>query len=269
MTLGFSVENLLPRARVAGRHRMGLVRVPESDWLQPDPYLAARHAGFDAHPDAVIVLPEAEAPARELAAMLGVEGGLGEAARRTWEDRCVLTQATPDEPYRFTGGAVAFPTDWWLAEKIGQPLLKVHEPIDGYAEQLSAAVDAFMAKLATGEIYGRTNAFILPTDALRYMPADDPTERFAHVTPENAGETLFARCERETLRRLPETGAIVFTIGVYRASLASLSAHAVSRLASSIQGFGDNEQSRRNAPLYAGALTGYAAHRARQGEGAC
>ena len=36
----------------------------------------------------------------------------------------------------------------------------------------------------------------------------------AIVTAENAGETLFVRCERQGLRKLPETGAIVFTIGV-------------------------------------------------------
>ena len=60
MSLGFSVEDLLPAARVSGPMRMGLVRVPESDWLQPSPDLAARNAHFDRHPDSVAVLPEAE-----------------------------------------------------------------------------------------------------------------------------------------------------------------------------------------------------------------
>ncbi|MEZ5743253.1 MAG: DUF3445 domain-containing protein [Sphingomonadaceae bacterium] len=264
MTLGFSVNDLLPKARVSGRHRMGLVRLAQSEWLEPQPDLAARAEAFDAHPDSVIVLPEAEAPARELAALIGVAGGLEQAARAVWEDLCILTQPGEGEPYRFTGGAVAFPTDWRLSEKIGEPLLKVHEPIDGYAEQLSDAVDAFMEGLETGALFGRTNAFVLPSASYRYMPTDDPEERFAHVTAENAGETLYARCERETLCRLPETGAIAFTIGVYRAPLADLSDENIARIATSLEGFGEGEHNRRHAPVYAEALSGYAARRLRE-----
>ena len=261
MTLGFSVNALIPKARVAGRHRMGLVRLGQGEWLQSEPDLAVRTQAFDAHPNSVIVLPEAQAPARELAALIGVDGGLEDAARAVWEDLCILTRGDEGSPYRFTGGAVAFPTDWRLSDKIGKPLIEVHEPIDGYAEQLSEAVDAFIDGLETGAIFGRTNAFVLPTDALRYMPSDDPATRFAHVTAENAGETLYARCERETLRRLPRTGAIVFTIGVYRAPLAELTDTNLAHLTRSLDGFSDGEHTRRAAPLYAQALAGYAAAR--------
>ena len=262
MTLGFSVEDLVPRARVNGPMRMGLARLAASEWLEPEPDLAARNAAFDAHPESVIVLPEAEAPARELAALIGVDGGLEAAARSVWEDLCILTRAAPDAPLLLTGAAVAFPTDWRLSEKIGRPLLAVHEPIHGYADQLSSAVDGFMERLEPGELFGRTNVFVLPSDALRYMPADDVAARFAGVTADNAGERLFVRCERETLRRLPATGAIVFTIGVYRCPLSRLSDDAVARVAQSLEGFGDGEHGRRAAPLYAAALAGYASARA-------
>lgn len=261
MTLGFSVEALLPAARVSGPLRMGLVRVPQGEWLQPSPDLAARRDHFDRFPESVAVLPEAEAGAAELAAMLGAEGGLESAARSVWEDLCILTQDAPGQPYRLTGAAVAFPTDWRLAEKIGKPLAAVHAPIDGYAEQLSGAVDHFMEDLKPGAIFGRTNAFVLASDALRYMPQDDPAARFAHVTAANAGETLFVRCERETLLRLPESGAVVFTIGVYRAALGTLTDAAVARIARSVEGFGEGEGSRRAVPHYAKALAAYAAAR--------
>ena len=42
MSLGFSVEALVPKARVSGPLRMGLVRLDESEWLEPEPDLAAR-----------------------------------------------------------------------------------------------------------------------------------------------------------------------------------------------------------------------------------
>jgi len=264
VSLGFSVEALAPRARVNGPMRMGLVRLEESEWLEPAPDLAARNAAFDAHPDSVKVLPEAEAPARELAAMLGLDGGLEAAARSVWEDLCLLTRAGEGEPLLLTGAAVGFPTDWRLAEKIGRPLLAVHQPIHGYAEQLSQAVDSFMDRLAPGEIFGRTNLFVLPSGDLRYMPQDDAATRFAGITADNAGDRLFARCERETLRRLPQTGGIVFTIGVYRCPLGALSDDAVARVAQTLDGFGEGEHGRRAAPHYAAALAGYAEARGRR-----
>ena len=42
MSLGFSVDELLPKARGGGVLKMGLARLTESEWLQPDPDLAAR-----------------------------------------------------------------------------------------------------------------------------------------------------------------------------------------------------------------------------------
>jgi len=261
VSLGFSVEALLPKARGGGALRMGLVRLTEDQWLDPQPDLALRTAGFREYPESVIVWPEAEAAGREVAAMLDVEGGLGEAALAVWEDLCLLTRAGEGEPFVLTGGALAFPTDWHLADKIGQPLLGVHAPIHGYAEQLSEGVDRFIDGLKPGEIYGRTNWFVVASDALRYLPHDDPQDRFAHVTAANAGETLFVRSERQTLRRLPETGAVLFTIGIYRTPLGALDGKAVQRVSAAFDRFLDGEGERRGAPHYVPALRGYAAAR--------
>lgn len=260
MTFGFSVETLLPHARVSGPLRMGLVRLTESEWLDPGPDLAARKAAFDRHPDSVQVLPEGEAAAQELAEMLGA-ADLEGAARAHWEDFCLLAQDAPGQPYRLVAAAVGFPTDWRLSEKIGRPLHAVHEPIHGYAEQLSDGVDRFMERLRTGEIYGRTNMFVMASGDARYMPVLPAEQRYAHVTPDNAGSALFVRCERETLVRLPRSGAIVFTIGVYRTSLGSLSDEALERIASSVGALLDGEEARRGAPAYAAALVGYATSR--------
>lgn len=259
MSLGFSVETLLPKARGGGALRMGLVRLTEDQWLDPEPDLAIRTAHFADYPESLIVEPDAEAAGREVAAMLGIEGGLGKAAQGVWEDLCLLTRTGEGGPYRLTGGALAFPTDWHLAEKIGQPLLGVHAPIHGYAEQLSEGVDRFIDGLKPGEVYGRTNWFVVASDALRYLPQDDPAERFAHVTADNAGETLFVRSERQTLRRLPETGAVLFTIGIYRTPLSALDAEAVQRVSAAFDRFLDGEGERRGGPHYVPALRDYAA----------
>lgn len=263
MTLGFSVEALVPGARVSDPPRMGLVRIAESDWLQPRPDLAARAAAFDAHPGSVIVTPAAEAGIAELAELLGVEGGLEACARSVWEDLCIMVQPEPGAPFVMAAAAVGFPTDWRIAEKIGQPVHKVHAAVPGFAEHLSGGVDKFMDGLQSFNIFGRNNAFVVPSGELRYMPEGTMAERFAHVTADNAGETLFVRCERETLRRMRRSRAIVFTIGIHVAPLGALQDHAVAHIASSLDGFGAAELERRGAPYYGTALAGYAAQRAR------
>jgi hypothetical protein len=256
--LGFSVEDLLPKARGGGALKMGLTALSESEWLQPQADLAARAAAFDGHPRSVQLTPSAEGPARELATLRGLSGGLEATARSQWEDVCLLTREHPDEPYRLAGAAVAFPTDWRPADKLGLPLIALHRPIHGYAEQLAGGVDHFMAKLKTGAIYGRCNWFVAPTGALHWV-GEPPGQAFAHVTAENAGERLFVRCERQTLRKLPETQAIVFTIGVYVAPLDTLSPANISRLADAVATVPPEEAERRGTPYFAAALQAYAA----------
>ncbi|MBT0667540.1 DUF3445 domain-containing protein [Novosphingobium profundi] len=261
MALGFSVEALLPQARVEGPLRMGLVRLSQDEWLDPSPKLAARAAAFDAHPGSVLVRPEAEPAIAELAQLLGVEGGLEACARAVWEDLCVMVQAEPGGPFHLAAAAVAFPTDWRLEEKMGQAVHAIHTPIDGYADALSSGVDKFMDGLQSFNIFGRTNAFVVASDDLRYLPKDPPETRFAHVTPDNAGEALYVRCEREALRRLRKSRAIVFTIGIYRTALGTLSDAGVARIARSVEGFGGSELARRAGGHYGAALSAYASQR--------
>lgn len=263
MSLGFTVEELAGAARAGGVLRMGLVRLEEGEWLWPEFDSAARRATFAAYPDGVVVCPGAEAAAGEAAAMVSGCADLGEAAQQIWEDLCVLeAEDSAKGPYRLTAAAVGFPTDWRLAEKLGQPLMAIHAPIHGYAEQLSKGVDHFFRTLKAGEIYGRSNWFIVANDELRYLPQDDPAQRFAHVTERNAGESLFLRCERQTLRRMPQSGAVLFTIGIAVEPLRAVSAPLLERIAGAVTDLGEGEHARRAAPHYAGALAAYVAARA-------
>ena len=122
MSLGFSVDDLLPKARGGGVLKMGLAKLDESEWLQPRPDLAARTAGFDAFPEGIQLSPEGDPAGRELAAMLVLEGALPEAAAAHHEDMCLLTRRDDEEQYRLVGVAVAWPSDWSPGEKMGLPL---------------------------------------------------------------------------------------------------------------------------------------------------
>ncbi len=256
MTLGFSVDALLPKARGGGQLKMGLSKLEESEWLQPGPDLAARAAGFAQYPQGIQVTPEAEAPGAELAAMLGISGGLPEVAANHHEDMCLLTKAAEEAQYRLIGAAVAWPSDWVPADKMGLPLRALHAPIQGYEEQLASGVDHFMAKLKPGAIYGRCNWFIAGSPAMHWVAGPDD---FAGVNAGNAGERLFVRSERQSLRRLPQTGAILFTIGIYVAPLGALSRDNIAHLAQAVGQLIDGEDARRGASAYASALIAYAA----------
>lgn len=268
MSLGFTVEELLPAGRGGAALRMGLSRLDEAHWLWPHFDRNARESVFDAHPDAVQKLPGADHAAREAAQVTSNQDDLGDAARHVWEDLCVLEAEREEGPYRLTAGALGFPTDWRLVDKMGQPLTAIHAPIHGYAEQLAAGVDNFFAMLKAGPIFARTNWFVVPTGALRYLPEGEPAERFAHVMAENAGDTLFIRCERQTLRRLPVTGAVLFTIGIAVEPLRRISTAALRRVSDTIGAIIGGEHERRAAPFYAEALARYVMRREQQEQAA-
>jgi len=97
MSLGFSTEALLPSARVSGPLRMGLVRLEENEWLEPEPDLAARDAVFDAHPESVIIQPEAVAAIAELEDLLAnrhpLTPSLSKVCSASFSANAVCTQA--------------------------------------------------------------------------------------------------------------------------------------------------------------------------------
>lgn len=256
MALGFCVNELLPKARGGGQLKMGLTKLTEKEWLDPNPDPEARRAGFAQYPEGVAIHPQGHKANEELGYSFDSDGGIAEIARKYHEDMCLLTSSNADEPYRLVAAAVAWPSDWSPADKIGKPLRALHEPIQGYEEQLATPVDTFMAKLKPGAIYGRANWFIAPTPKMRWV-GEPPEQAFAHVTAHNAGEVLFVRSERQTLRKLPPTGAVLFTIGIYVEPLCNLSRANQAMLSEAVEGLLQGEGDRRGAAHYAAQLKTY------------
>lgn len=258
---GFSVAGLAPFRRGGGALRLGLGRLDARDWLDTGPGLAARRAAkpavFDAAPESLIVLPEAADAIAELAALVGAAAPtLRAAAAQTFEDLLILLPR--DGAHVLVAGALAFPTDWHLHLKIGRALPAIHAPIPTYAERLSASVDHVFAQLTPQQMLTRANWNVLETDRLRYLPDTPALARFGQVTAANAGDTLFVRVERQTLRRLPASGAAVFGIGVYVTPLAALPAALVADLATAVHNVPPEEAIRRGTPAYRAALAAHA-----------
>jgi len=184
------------------------------------------------------------------------------AGRLVQEDLCVVQGG--DRGPVLTAALLCFPSRWRLAEKIGRPLAAVHGPVPFYSERLSRPVDNFMRHLKPGHIAGRLNWSVLD-DATLFQPSgkwrEEPNRA---VTPNNAGETLSLRVERQTLRRLPQTDAILFGIRVhvYPLKAAITSRATAARLAEAIRALPESTSLYKSLPSIRAALVDWLDRRA-------
>jgi Haem-dependent oxidative N-demethylase, alpha subunit-like len=229
-----------------GRYRltMGLTALGTEEWLAPHPQLgeslAAKRDLLATRRDEVFrVLPEAESASRDLLALLAThltghfpafyrrDGACllnrttGEAwdiaapalhplelaGRLVAEDLCLMQPG--ESGYRLVGASLCFPNRWRLEEKLGRPLDAIHAPVPGFAPALDRPVARFFSALKPDRILARVNWGIADDPAL-FQPIG--READGTIEPENAGRALWLRVERQTLRRLPEGGAVLFTI---------------------------------------------------------
>lgn len=116
--------------------------------------------------------------------------------------------------YCLTAASLCSPSNWHLAEKIGQPLARIHDPVPTLNQKLAPKIDRFFDHLSVGKPIQRFNWSLQANEELAQFPAEKRI--YAANTP------LFYRCERQTLTRLPKTHAIAFTIRVYVYPMMSL-----------------------------------------------
>ncbi|HYG73804.1 MAG TPA: DUF3445 domain-containing protein [Planctomycetota bacterium] len=141
------------------------------------------------------------------------------AARLVQEDLCLMQER--GDAYCLTAACVCFPSRWKLREKIGAPMREIHAPVPFY-EKIGAATDRFMTLLTPDKPVGRINWSLHDSPEL-FQPVKAPPAAPGPITGENAGERLWLRAERQTLRRLPSSGAILFTIRTYVRPLSDFS----------------------------------------------
>ena len=130
------------------------------------------------------------------------------------DDLCLMAEC--DDTSHLTAASLCFPSHWRLADKIGRSAAAIHGPVPHYASELEPKVDRFLARIPEGRIALRRNWGIHDHDTLfapEHPPAGDG------VTAANAGERLWLRSERQTLRRLPRSRAVLFAIRVQQVRL--------------------------------------------------
>jgi len=181
------------------------------------------------HDDVFNALPATEDACSEILEAIGTGNRrllprvhpLVEAALLVPEDLCVLVDGV------LVAGCVCFPSHWHLADKIGHPLTDVHARVPGYASELGAKVDSFLRRLTTQTVVARRNFTIHELPDL-FAPDVPP---ILGVAPHDQ----WLRSERQTLRRLPRSDAILFTIRTQQVQLQHVDRPTRQRLAARLR----------------------------------
>jgi len=184
---------------------------------------------------------------------------LDRAARLVPEDLLLLAPfanaATDDATavkWHLMAASLCFPAHWVLAEKMGKPLAAIHAPVPHYDERLAGPVDRFFNKMTVGPISARMNwSLQIGTDL--FTPHRAQKHAAAGDLDNNQ---LCLRLENQTLRKLPQTGFVLFTIRTHIEPVSRWkhTPDAIEDLARMLNDMSSESQSYKGASLYAGAL---------------
>ncbi|MEO6014323.1 MAG: DUF3445 domain-containing protein [Devosia sp.] len=152
---------------------------------------------------------------------LAAEPALWTAASLVQDDLVLMRR--DENGWRLAAGALCFASSWRLADKIGRVMHEVHAPVPGFgagtrpAELIARMFDSMRPETPmlrwNWSVYG---------DGELHHPHESPPRRFGMG---ERAETLFLRVERQTLRKLPVGGDILFAIRIYVDPIAALEAH--------------------------------------------
>jgi len=192
--------------------------IPEARWLFPDSeaeHIMARRLLMATRPVEVMA-GDLRSPACEEAYHLIADGagrGMGretdpplQRAARLVSDDLVLLEQGPPGDWRMRSAIVTAPTYWRLPELINMDLGALHQPVPGGDPGLASRIARVFTSLAPDRILERFN-WTVQAGAERFTP-QRPSARGGQP------EDLHLRVERQTVRKLPDTGAVLFTIRI-------------------------------------------------------
>ena len=227
---------VLPWMDARLRRLPGILPVEGGDWLRVDEAFGAQMALRDrllADQRGAVhaLLPEAEAAAGELLALVLWQLGAGyrhEAGVVTrpdgvevvvdprqplvtlghlvQEDLCLMQPVGAD--YVLTGAVLCFPASWTLAQKLGRPLIGIHDGVQPYTEDVARRVQRLFEAIRPEQPLWRMN-YLTYDDWALHQPRREGERRPRPVAHQ------FIRCERQCLLRLPVSRAVVFSIHSY------------------------------------------------------
>ncbi|WP_416368250.1 heme-dependent oxidative N-demethylase family protein [Tritonibacter mobilis] len=230
------LHRTLPYNPMTPRPLPGIEPLAPEDWLRFDegfaPQMQERTRLLRDHADAVLAMaPEAEPAAQELLDHVlaarygagrqvqritrpdGIEVALNRAAPMetlghiAQQDFCILEKPEGSTEHILTAAVLCFPASWTLSEKVMKPLLAIHAPVQDYDSGIARRVQRLFDGVQAGRPLWRFNALWYADPSL-YQPRLEQDPR-----PTSTPETrAYLRSELQSIYRLPQTRAVVFSI---------------------------------------------------------
>ena len=243
---------------------IGVRRLDLANWLDLDSraeLLAEKFPLFQSHhAEVVATIADSEFGAEEVLELVKAElqhhgiaddtqsasehsslHSIDRAGRLVGEDVCLMEQRPElGVGYFLTAASVCFPSRWVLSEKIGTSLSAIHAPVPGF-ESIAEATNRFFDAITIDRPAQRVN-WTLIDDVALFQPASASRARDRTMNASQIGDTFHLRIERQTLRRLPRTGGVLFTIGTTVSPLNALSSDQRRDLASTLAQVGEQTQ---------------------------
>ena len=128
--------------------------------------------------------------------------------RLVQNDFCILQKK--DNEHVLTAAALCFPASWSLEEKFLKPLIDIHVPVKQYDDNIAKRVQRLFDGLQINRPVWRFNALHYEDPNL-FQPrsVNQPRKK------PSPNKVKYFRSERQTIIKLPESGAIIFGIHTF------------------------------------------------------
>ena len=123
----------------------------------------------------------------------------------------LVMMSPKEDKFYLEAASLSAPSHWSLTEKFSKSLMDLHHGVPGYKEDIGQRVDEIFNRLPTERILERFNWSIYDDPKLFQPVHSKPFVEFK----ESKLNKLFLRVERQTIRKLPTYGTVLFTIRVY------------------------------------------------------
>lgn len=187
-------------------------------------------------------------------------------ARLVQDDLALMLPPTDGSgEYRLLAGAILLPGFWRLQDKFGMSLSAIHTSggVPQFETRLQRGMVNLFRRLKPEEVVARNNYFMQVDDDLAWswsIGSEESGEAgWDTAAKDRAIEHHMFRSERQTLRRLPRTGAVVFTIRTYFVPVTEIvkEPYVPGRLASAVRSWGDDVAKYKGKERYGRVLLEY------------
>ncbi|KAF3053045.1 hypothetical protein E8E11_011583 [Didymella keratinophila] len=185
-------------------------------------------------------------------------------ARLVQDDLAIMIER-PDGQYYLLAGAILLAGFWRLEDKFQMALSEIHTSGDvpQYKEKLEKGMLNMFKRLQPEKPVLRNNYFIQVDDNLAWSESlgseDEDGINWASAEKIEGVSNVWFRSERQSLRRLPRSGGIVFTIRTYFHPITEIckEPYVPGRLASAMRSWGDDVSRYKGKAQYADAVLNY------------